>query len=163
MNHIVSSLIQYQIGDATCPTGGGSKIIAHTCNDAGIWGAGFVLAISKRWPEPEAAYTERNRKTWHALGDVQFIRVGPDILVANMIARHRAGNQDGPPIRYDALRACLREVAIRAISIAASVHMPRIGCGLAGGEWFRIEPLIAETLCVENVQVIVYDLASPPT
>lgn len=37
-----------------------------------------------------------------------------------------------PPIRYDAVRQCLKEVALFAIDHKASVHMPRIGCGLAG-------------------------------
>jgi hypothetical protein len=40
--------IQYIAGDATAPIGDGNKIIAHVCNDIGAWGAGFVLAISKR-------------------------------------------------------------------------------------------------------------------
>lgn len=35
--------------------------------------------------------------------------------------------------------------------------MPRIGCGLAGGKWSRIEPLIANTLCARDVEVTVYD------
>jgi len=35
--------------------------------------------------------------------------------------------------------------------------MPRIGCGLAGGDWSRIEPLIAETLCASDIDVTVYD------
>lgn len=43
-------------GDAPSPQAKGSKIIAHVCNDLGGWGKGFVLAISKRWPEPERAY-----------------------------------------------------------------------------------------------------------
>lgn len=43
-------------GDATNPQAKGPKVIAHICNDRGAWGKGFVLAISKRWPEPEAAY-----------------------------------------------------------------------------------------------------------
>jgi hypothetical protein len=36
--------------------------------------------------------------------------------------------------------------------------MPRIGSGLAGGEWPKIEPIIRETLSNENVEVMVYDL-----
>ena len=40
--------IQFITGDATAPIGKGNRIIAHVCNDIGAWGAGFVLAISKR-------------------------------------------------------------------------------------------------------------------
>jgi hypothetical protein len=37
-------------------------------------------------------------------------------------------------------------------------HMPRIGCGLAGGKWEMIEPLIQRILRSENIEVFVYDL-----
>lgn len=49
MNHTHDN---YLTGDATAPGGTGTRIIAHVCNDIGHWGKGFVLAISKRWPEP---------------------------------------------------------------------------------------------------------------
>ncbi|SEQ20797.1 hypothetical protein SAMN04487983_1003320 [Streptomyces sp. yr375] len=35
--------------------------------------------------------------------------------------------------------------------------MPRIGCGLAGGTWSRVEPLVAERLVERGVAVTVYD------
>jgi len=35
--------------------------------------------------------------------------------------------------------------------------MPRIGCGLAGGKWTAIEPLIEQTLLVKGLDVYVYD------
>jgi hypothetical protein len=36
--------------------------------------------------------------------------------------------------------------------------MPRIGCGLAGGQWSEIEPIIERTLLAAGVEVYVYDL-----
>ncbi len=48
--------IEYVSGDATRPVGDGCKVIVHICNDRGGWGKGFVLALSKRWKQPEAAY-----------------------------------------------------------------------------------------------------------
>jgi O-acetyl-ADP-ribose deacetylase (regulator of RNase III) len=45
--------IKYIKGDATNPVSEGEKIICHICNDIGRWGKGFVLAISRRWKEPE--------------------------------------------------------------------------------------------------------------
>jgi hypothetical protein len=35
--------------------------------------------------------------------------------------------------------------------------MPRIGCGLAGGKWEEIEPIIERTLIEADVKVTVYD------
>jgi O-acetyl-ADP-ribose deacetylase (regulator of RNase III) len=76
-----------------------------------------------------------------------------------MIAQHgtRPGSQ-GPPIRYDALRQCLARLAGEAQQFSASVHMPRIGCGLAGGKWEQVEPILAETLGAAGLAVTVYDL-----
>jgi hypothetical protein len=35
--------------------------------------------------------------------------------------------------------------------------MPRIGCGLAGGKWSEVEPLIEEHLIAAGVPVTAYD------
>ena len=70
--------ITYLKGDATCPQTKGTKIICHICNDIGGWGKGFVLAISKRWKEPEAEYRKWNaagKKGGFVLGAVQFVQV----------------------------------------------------------------------------------------
>jgi O-acetyl-ADP-ribose deacetylase (regulator of RNase III) len=134
--------ITYLKGDATYPQGEGSRIIAQICNDAGGWGRGFVVAVSKRWKEPEAAY-----RAWFRgpappanptkgkilmttgpfeLGRVQLVQVEPNIFVLNMIAQkgygrnasnpHRTEEDDGgkPPIRYDALEKCLEAGGVLA-------------------------------------------------
>ncbi|WP_119727131.1 macro domain-containing protein [Thermomonospora amylolytica] len=149
-------------GDATDPQAAGPKIIAHVCNDRGGWGKGFVLAISRRWPEPERDYRrwhrERSRNDF-GLGAVRLVQVRRDVWVANMIGQHgmRTGSK-GPPIRYDAVERCLTAVAEHAARLGASVHMPRIGCGLAGGRWERIEPIVIRTLCARDIPVTVYDV-----
>lgn len=151
--------IEYRRGDATCPEGAGPKIIAHVCNDAGKWGAGFVLAVSRRWKSPEQEYRRSfaNGRGLH-LGEVQFVPVNQDVTVANMVAQRGTRRRGGvPPIRYDALRAALTEVARFALAHGASVHMPRIGSGLAGGNWEDISAMIAETLGPKGVPVTVYD------
>ncbi|MER6136908.1 macro domain-containing protein [Streptomyces sp. NPDC001815] len=155
------SEITYVRGDATVPLGRGVKLIAHVCNDIGGWGKGFVLALSNRWPEPEAAY-----RRWHreragndfGLGATQFVEVGRYVWVANMIGQRgtRTGSK-GVPVRYEAIDAALVPLAEKAVEVGASVHMPRIGCGLAGGKWSRVEPLITERLLKKGIAVTVYD------
>ena len=153
--------IHYLQGDATSPQAKGVKIIAHVSNDLGGWGKGFVLAISKRWPGPEreyrACHRERARNNF-GLGATQFVHCEEYIWVANMIGQHglKAGSH-GAPVRYDAIEQCLGAVAAKAGELNASVHMPRIGCGLAGGKWENIEPLIIAQLCERDIEVWVYD------
>lgn len=145
--------INYVKGDATNPIGNGNKIIPHCCNDANRWGAGFVLAISKKWYAPELAYRKNKKRE---LGTVDFIRVEDNIIVANMIGQHdiKHDDQGNPPIRYDAIRTALIEVNRHAILTGSSIHMPRIGAGLSGGDWKIIEQIIKEVI---TVPVTVYD------
>lgn len=156
--------IHYLIGDATYPIGEGKKVIPHITNDLGGWGRGFVLAISKRWKEPEQAYRSlRNQISAYSLGKIQLVPVTDDIIVANMIAQHGTINHRSdddvknnvPPIRYGAVRACLAEVNDYAYKNHCTLHMPRIGTGLAGGNWSIIEGIIKEVM---SVDVYIYDL-----
>lgn len=161
-------MITYLKGDVTVPQCAGTKIIAHMCNNMGGWGKGFVLAISKRWKQPEDLYRKWHKtKFYHdglgsddnfCLGNIQLVPIDKYIFVANMIAQQgmKTGS-NGPPIRYDALETCLSKLSEMALDIQASVHMPRIGCGLAGGKWEKVEPIIQKTLNNVNVNVYVYD------
>jgi len=81
------------------------------------------------------------------------------VWVANMVGQHGVrGGSRTPPIRYEAVASCLAQLALKARELDASVHMPRIGCGLAGGKWERIEPLIVGALCAQDIPVTVYEL-----
>lgn len=155
-------MIHYLIGDATDPQGGGVKVIPHICNDIGGWGRGFVLALSAKWPQPEAAYREWHRTNQpipFELGRAMSVQVEPDIFVTNIIGQHKIKPTDGvPPIRYEAVRAGLLHVVKFFKDQGATVHMPRIGCGLAGGTWDQIEPIIQEILVANGLEVFVYDL-----
>lgn len=164
----VGGVVSYVTGDATLPRGTGPRIIAHVCNDRGSWGRGFVVAVSRRWTGPEAAY-----RAWHAerktsgfrLGAVQLVPVGDSIVVANVIGQHgvrlRRPPDEPPPVRYEAIGEALATLGEKALALSASVHMPRIGCGLAGGQWELVEPLINEHLCENGISVTVYDPPQP--
>ena len=155
----MTAKIQYLEGDATRPVGGGNKIIAHVCNDVGKWGKGFVLALSKRWREPRDQFLLLHSRRALMLGMVQLVPVEKSIWVANMIAQHDIVSQGGvPPIRYGALLDCLKQLGFEAHQRNASIHIPRIGCGLAGGKWEKVETMLRDTLPL--TQVYVYDL--PP-
>ena len=156
----MNNTINYLKGDATNPKETGNKIIVHVCNDIGGWGKGFVLAISKRWREPEEQYREWYKSGINFnLGEVQFVQVDKETYVANLIGQHKLNKDENgkPPIRYEAILQGMMKVADHATLIQASVHMPRIGCGLAGGTWDKIEPILIETLVSKKINVFVYD------
>lgn len=154
--------IKYRKGDATSPTKDGNKIIVHICNDVGGWGKGFVMAISNKWKEPEEQYREWYKsKNNFSPGQAQFVKVNEDTWVANLIGQRdiKKDKEGVPPIRYEAVANGLQKVGEFAMEINGSVHMPRIGCGLAGGTWDKIEPLIKNNLTDKGVEVMVYDIS----
>jgi O-acetyl-ADP-ribose deacetylase (regulator of RNase III) len=155
--------INYVVGDATNPIGDGHKIIAHVNNDIGAWGAGFVLAVSNKWPLAKDCYLHwaagKEAELPFEMGFVQFVRVETDIWIANMVAQHGVRSAGNPiPLNYAELHNCLEQVDDMAYALKASVHMPRIGCGLAGGNWDTVEGIIKDQLVAGNIETYVYDL-----
>lgn len=157
-------MITYIVGDATKPAIPGNKIIAHVNNDIGGWGRGFALSMSRQWPKAEQSYRrwyqEQGSDDWppFKLGETVFVPVADDTYVANMIGQHGILVKDDgtPPIRYGALEECLRDVEKFARDWDhASIHMPRIGCGLAGGEWSEVEKILDRVFYA--TEVYVYD------
>ncbi len=153
--------ITYTNGDATNPIGSGKKYIIHVCNDIGKWGAGFVLAISKKWSFPQAKFLVISKAGNSILGSCQFCKVSDEITVINMIAQHGIRSKNNiSPIRYDALEKCLKEISEFILYKKLnniSIHAPRIGCGLAGGKWEKIEPLLIKYFSKNNIPIFIYD------
>ncbi len=124
------------------------------------------MALSARSTLPEQSYRAWHREgLWEGdpfeLGQTQLALFdSPGVLVANMIAqrgiRHSASAP--PAVDYMALAGCLKHLAALATHMGASVHMPRIGCGLGGGDWDVVARLIEENLVSQDVSVTVYDL-----
>ena len=148
-------------GDATRPRGTGAQIVVQVVNDATPnWGGrGFSMALLRRWPQVQEDFRAWARATPRALalGRVHVAQADQAIQVASLIAQHGYGPSASPRVRYRALKAALEELAKVAVEAQATVHMPRIGCGQAGGSWDVVEELLTITLGAAGVPVCVYD------
>jgi O-acetyl-ADP-ribose deacetylase (regulator of RNase III) len=158
----VGPRITFLKGDATQPTAKGKRIVAHVVNDATPnWGGkGFAQAIKARWPEAQEAFRKWIDEDPErlSLGNLHIADVDSETSVASMICQKGYGSSAKVRLRYFALEACLRNLNQIAAKHSASVHMPRIGCGQAGGSWFLVQELITGALLSEQVGVNVYDL-----
>ena len=141
-DHNPKGLLKFVIGDATIPLGSNNRYILQIVNDEGKYGAGFSGALARRWPKVEIEY----RKWWRErygkllLGDIQIIQILSDLVVINMVAQKGiVGPKNPKPIDYNALQKCLDKAGDEISKYNAAVHMPRIGCGLAQGNWEAIE------------------------
>ena len=153
-------MITYVTGDATHPIDffDGHRYIVHCCNDKGGWGSGFVLALDKLSLLPRLFYQQWKDELIAELplGAVQYVNLEPDLTVVNLIGQHGT-KQDRPhPVRYDAIYNGLSALANTVRILGGTIHMPRMGCGLAGGSWDVVEAIVKETC--EGIDVFVYDL-----
>ncbi|MFZ7138024.1 MAG: ImmA/IrrE family metallo-endopeptidase [archaeon] len=155
-----SPSILYLFGDATDPRGDGKQIIAHIVNDKSKnWGAGFGRAVSKKWPGAVKNFHKWAKKEKNLeLGNSCSYQASDDLYLFHMIAQQGYGRSIRPRIKYEALVLCLEDLAEEALKISASVHMPKIGVGFAGGDWTIIRELIDEKLIKKGVKVTVYKL-----
>ncbi len=151
-------MIHMVTGDATEPAVDGNKVIAHVCNDAGYWGKGFVLAISDKWPQVREGYLQDTK----ILGTAHFYRVLEDVdgdwYIGNMIAQKGIFTPYNiKPLQLADLKTCLALVNHFATKISATVHMPKIGSGLANEPWKNVTKVISAVDW--GVDVYIYTLS----
>lgn len=152
--------IRYLKGDALDPRGDGARIIVHVVNDRSkTWGGGFAKQAALRYPQAQIDFrTWATESEHHQLGRTHFYGDERHLTLASMVAQRGFGKSSEPRISYPALETCLRTVQERATNTNATVHMPRIGCGQAGGSWDAVSELVDNTLVRNGVTVTVYDL-----
>ena len=165
-NNLPTPKITYLTGDATEPRGDGRRVVVQIVNDSALtWGGrGFQRAVRSRWPDAQRDYKEWAESTKLKLGSVRQFDAGDGITLASVVAQHGYGPSAGTRIRYEALSEGLRRVASYALQYKATLHMPRIGCGEAGGAWSIVQEIILAEVCTSDIKVTVYDLAgdAPP-
>ena len=152
-------MIEYRTGDVlSAPER--PLLIAHVVNDEGRWGAGFSGQVGRRWPDAERSY-----KSWAAgslgapifgLGCTAVYEVERgSVWVAHLCAQRGVG-RDRKRLEESALERCLIQLRLTVSGCLpdAILVMPRIGCGLAGGDWSVVEPLVRTAL--EGRRAVIY-------
>jgi len=146
-------------GDATAPHGSGPKIIVHLVNDrTANWGGQFARALRDRHPGSQddfKAWVEKDPRRLR-LGAVRIAPLGHGLSVASIVGQRGYGPSKSARIRYAALSSGLEEVAGAATRTGASLHMPRIGAGQAGGRWAVVREILEEIVIRAGVPVTVY-------
>ena len=158
-------------GSVSNPKSIGPQIIAHICNDLGIWCGRNAREIAKGWPEAEREYNRWFRGRFRnnfGLGFVQFVNVNRThvnriVRVANMVGergtKHRGGVR---PIRYNTLANCLTHVAERARRMGATIHLPQIGMNGSKEHWPIVLSTVEESIGKFRVPVYIY-MRAPDT
>ena len=166
-------MISYVDGDVTDVetirkhTPEGRVIIPHVLTLSGGFGAGVAGSIATRWPDVRRGWLQfldesqaKRAEGERLMGSVLILPAEEGIYIANMAAQRGFRHSKNPvPLDYDALRNGL--AFIRGLPWPdVSVHMPKVGCGLAGGDWDKVEPIVSETL--KDMKVYVYNFEPVP-
>jgi len=145
--------------------GSGPIVVAHVVNDsAHAWSRrGVAATLAARYPQVARAYrawtiaspTNLRLGAIHAIEQRDCDRT---VTVVSMVAQQGYGPGAVTRLHYDALHDALTAVADLAENRGASVHVPRIGAGQAGGRWDLIENDLVAVLADQGIEVVVHTL-----
>lgn len=125
--------------------------IIHQVNCRGVMNSGVAKAIREAYPKVYTDYLELEASST-LLGCVQYVEVDNKIIV-NLFGQDNYRPRTVRHTSYDALEEGFRKIKR---DLKGNLAIPKIGCGLGGGDW-RIVSAIIETV-FDDRDVIVYEL-----
>ena len=131
---------------------GAFDVIAHGCNCMCQMGAGIAVPVRKTWPAVFAADCETEKGDREKLGTCsQAIVEDGALTVVNAYTQFDYRGK-GVKVDYDAVARCM--VWIKSQHSGRRIGLPKIGAGLAGGDWDKIDDIIARELANEDVTIV---------
>eukprot|EP01117_Protostelium_nocturnum_P004545 TRINITY_DN1641_c0_g1_i3.p1 TRINITY_DN1641_c0_g1~~TRINITY_DN1641_c0_g1_i3.p1 ORF type:complete len:1025 (-),score=451.02 TRINITY_DN1641_c0_g1_i3:67-3141(-) len=160
-------------------------IIVNCLDNSGSWGrGGFFTAVENAFPEAKENYELAGLNDDLLLGSTHLVPSNvaalpptqqtqefedeaedkskeeeevPQVYIANAVVQSRTKKTQAiSGIRMNDLRDSLNKVAQEAKKLGASVHLPRLGQGTEGFNWYNIEQTIRKTLIRQGIQTYVY-------
>lgn len=146
--------IEYRKGDLLQS---GIARIAHGCNAKRVMGSGIALSIKQKYPYAFYTYMCSSME----MGTVNAAVTGRinDPVIFNCITQERFGRDPNVVYcDYNAIRKCIKTInnIMKDLDEGGRVGFPKIGAGLANGDWSAIEKIIEEEST--HFQPVVYTL-----
>lgn len=129
-----------------------SGCIVHGMNCQGVMGAGFAKDLRAKYPKVYDDYLAHLdnclRNHVDPLGTVVYTKISPRLVVAAALIQRFYGRSTSVMYcHYPAVYQSFRTIAHDVVAAAkhyqdpglAVLHFPRIGCGLANGQWPQVE------------------------
>lgn len=131
------------------------EVIAHCCNCFCTMGSGIAPQIKAKFPEAYAVDCATGKGDMNKLGTITYTQNTTPIVV-NLYGQYdytgrRSGRMD---LDYAALKSAL--IQMKEKFSGKRIGMPKIGAGLAGGDWNIIEGIISEVFAGEYVTIVNY-------
>lgn len=146
-------ITKYIIGDITETE---LKYIAHGVNCQNKMGSGVAKALYSKFPKVKEVYHEY----FKCFDDVQVgewcfaVQDGKEIY--NLFTQEYYGYDGKRYVNYAAIVECFKSLK-ESGKFDGPIAIPKIGCGLAGGDWNIVEQLINDTVG-DDLEIWVYEL-----
>ena len=155
--------IIYKVGDITRAE---EPFIVHGANAQGAMGSGVAKALMDRYPTVREHYLVQHKASKKEgkpfLGTIHIGHSDTDRVIYNLITQEFYGYDGKLYASYEAIEQCMKALdeSMRCIWDATGqkphVAMPKIGAGLAGGDWDVISAIIKRAS--KHFQPVVYTL-----
>lgn len=132
-------------------------VIIHGCNCQCTMGAGIAKTIRQKFPEAYAADLQTTAGDRAKLGTISYAEVWIDQKKLTVINAYTQFEWRGPGIKvdYGAVRSAFQSIKKQFTGLR--MGYPKIGAGLAGGDWQVISQIIDEELAGENHVYVAFD------
>ena len=147
-------MITYQKGNIFTVKKG---IIAHGCNCVGGFGSGIAGQIAKLYPVVKKEYLIKHFKKEWKLGDIQSVSINPELTIINCATQYKYYPRNIVHADYPAIKQCFEQIYKLAKENNLEVYIPKIGAGLAGGDWTVIEKIINDIFTDYPITVFTLD------
>lgn len=134
----------------TCAKEGVFDVIVHGCNCQNTMGAGIALSIKRQFPAAFEADIRTARGDRGKLGNYSYATVALDVkelTIVNAYSQYHWRGA-GPQVDYEAVANVFK--LIKKDFSGRSIGYPKIGAGLAGGDWEQLALIIDEALTDED-------------
>ena len=122
--------------------------IVHGCNCFNMMGAGIAAQIAHHFTRARDADQRTIRGASDKLGHCQYVRISPKLLVVNAYTQY----EPGPCLDIAALYQCLFDIKLNLPM--CRIGLPKIGCGIAGGDWRVVSQMIERSLDGLNYTIV---------
>ena len=135
-----------------------TDIIVHGCNCWNTMGAGIALQVAKLYPEAYEVDLITKKGDENKLGTYtkwtgKHFYSDKEITIINAYTQFYA-NPKIKPLDYNALKKVM--IKIKEDFKDKSISMPKIGAGLAGGDWNKISEIINDVF--KEKEILIYIL-----
>jgi O-acetyl-ADP-ribose deacetylase (regulator of RNase III) len=149
MNTLRGDLVQFALD-------GVFDVIVHGCNCQCQMGKGIALTIKQKFPEAYRADCATIKGDVQKLGTISSASVVRNQRSFTVVNAYTQFHWRGAGVKadYEAIRKAMRE--IKTAFSGRKIGYPKIGAGLAGGDWKIIAAIIEEELKGESHTYVEY-------